>query len=43
MHQHISILNFSLRRRLIRRSRVTSSVLNSVTIGIGAFIHASKA
>ena len=43
MHQHMSILNFSLRRRLIRHSRVTSRVLNSVTIGIGAFIHISKA
>ena len=43
MHQHISILNFRPCRRLMRRSRVTSSVLNSVTIGIGAFIHISKA
>ena len=43
MHQHMSILNFSLRRRLIRHSRVTSRVLNSVTIGIGAFIHISNA
>lgn len=43
IHQHISMLNFRPRRWLIFLSRVTSSVLKSVTIGIGAFIHISKA
>ena len=43
MHQHISILNLIPLRELTFRNRVTSSVLNNVTIGIGALIHASNA
>ncbi len=43
MLQHINILNFRPRFRLICRKRVTSRVLINVTIGIGAFIHISKA
>ena len=37
------MLNFKFRLLLSFTRRVTSSVLNSVTIGIGAFIHISKA
>ena len=43
MHQHISILNFKPLRLLTLRIVLTSMVRNSVTIGIGAFIHISKA
>ena len=43
MHQHISMLNFSPFRLLMRTSRVTSSVRKNVTIGMGAFIHISNA
>ena len=43
MHQHRSMLNFKPFRRLILRSRVTSKVLKSVTMGTGDFIHIAKA
>jgi hypothetical protein len=43
MHQQSSMLNFSPRRRLTLQSRVTSKVFVSVTIGMGDFIHSSKA
>ena len=43
MHQHINILNFMPDFRLIFTRRDTLSVLKNVTIGIGAFIHISKA
>jgi hypothetical protein len=43
MHQLSSMLNFSPRRRLTLQSLVTSKVFVSVTIGMGDFIHSSKA
>ena len=43
MHQHINILNFMPDFRLIFTRRDTLSVLKNVTIGMGAFIHISKA
>ncbi len=43
MHQHSNILNFNPRLRLTLQSRVTSKVLVSVTIGMGDFVHNSKA
>ena len=43
MHQHSSMLNFMPRCRLTLRSRVTSKVFVNVTIGMGDFIHSSKA
>ena len=42
MHQHSSMLNYSLCRLLILYSGVTSKVLVSVTIGMGDFIHSSN-
>ena len=41
--QQSSMLNFIPRRRLTLQSLVTSKVLVSVTIGMGDFVHSSKA
>ena len=43
MHQQSSILNFIPRCRLTLQSLVTSKVLVNVTIGMGDFVHSSKA
>ena len=43
MHQQRSILNLYPRFRLMRTNAVTSSVFIRVTMGMGAFIHSSKA
>ena len=43
MHQHISVLNLTPLFRLVFSSLLTFIVFTSVTIGIGAVIHISKA
>ena len=43
MHQHSSRLNFKPGLRPSLTSRVTSRVLDSVTMGMGAFIQRAKA
>ena len=43
MHQHISMFSFMPVLRLTFTNRVMSNVFTNVTIGIGDFIHISKA